>query len=240
MSRRKSEVAGVDSLFKEVVRLAKVLKPWYIIMENVPGIINMAGGKFIDSILYDFDRAGYPGMSVSLLESAAYGVAQIRPRTVFIGNRFDLPNPYPRPLLSVEKYVPIEDAIGDMKNVLRNKETNHEWTMHKPEMEKRLAKVGPGMSLYPSYYDANKRQYRGLPAMTIKENHGTTHIHYELNRTISAREMARLQSFPDTFKFTGRMKRVMWQVGNAAPPLLFKYIGLAVVPYLQKIEKSLD
>jgi len=228
-----------NSLYKEVIRFARILKPWYIVMENVPGIVNIGQGKFIDAIISDFDKCGYPGMSVSILESAAFGVPQIRPRTIFVANRFELPNPFPKPLLSVEKYVTIEEAIDDLKHKLRNPETNHEWTMHKPEMEKRIAMVAPGHSLYSSYTDANKRQYKGLPAMTIKENHGTTHIHHELNRTISAREMARLQSFPDSFKFYGRMKRVMWQVGNAAPPLLFKHMGLSLIPYLQKIEKSL-
>lgn len=227
-----------NSLYLEVIRFAKVLKPWFILMENVPGIISMNGGKFIDSILSDFDKAGYPSMSVSLLESAAYGVPQIRPRAIFVANRFDLPNPYPKPILPVEKYIAIDQAIGDLKDQPRNPETNHEWTLHSAEMEKRLAKVQPGRSLYESYSDANKRQYAGLPSMTIKENHGTTHIHHDLNRTLSAREMARLQSFPDDFKFYGRMKRVMWQVGNAAPPLLFKQLGLAILPMLHKIEKT--
>lgn len=228
-----------NALYKQVVRFAKFLKPWFVVMENVPGIVSMNNGKFIDSILADFADIGYPGMSASLLESASFGVPQIRPRTIFVGNRFDVPNPYPKPLLTVDKYVSIEQAISDLKTKPRDPETNHEWTLHSEKMERRLAQVAPGRSLYDSYADANKRQYTGLPSMTIKENHGTTHIHYVLNRTLSAREMARLQSFPDSFKFYGRMKRVMWQVGNAAPPLLFKHLGLAVLPSLQQIEKTI-
>lgn len=226
-------------LYKEVLRFAKILKPWYLIMENVPGIVRMAKGKFVNSILNDFDKLGYHGLSLSILESAAYGVPQIRPRAIFVGNRFGLANPYPKPLLSVDNYVSIDNAIDDLRNTKRDPTINHEWTDHKPEMIKRLAKVEPGHSLYKTYSDANKRQYKGLPSMTIKENHGTTHIHYDLNRTLSAREMARLQSFPDSFEFSGRMKRVFWQVGNAAPPLLFKHLGLAVTPKLTEIKKSL-
>lgn len=75
--------------------------------------------------------------------------------------------------------------------------------------------------------------------MTIKENHGGSHIHYELNRCISAREMARLQSFPDSFIFSGTMKKAMWQIGNAVPPLLFKNIGIAVTLMLKQIEKNI-
>jgi DNA (cytosine-5)-methyltransferase 1 len=51
----------------------------------------------------------------------------------------------------------------------------------------RIAQVSPGVSLYKSYADAFKRQYPGKPSMTVKENHGVTHIHPYLNRVISAR-----------------------------------------------------
>jgi DNA (cytosine-5)-methyltransferase 1 len=71
--------------------------------------------------------------------------------------------------------------------------------------------------------------------MTIKENHGGTHIHPHLNRVISAREMARLQTFPDDFIFEGTMKKAMWQIGNAVPPRLAQVIGHALIPYLNEI-----
>jgi len=84
--------------------------------------------------------------------------------------------------------------------------------------------------------DAYKRQYKGVPSMTIKENHGGTHIHPTLNRCISAREMARLQSFPDDFIFCGPMKKAMWQIGNAVAPLMAKSIAEAIAPFLQALD----
>jgi DNA (cytosine-5)-methyltransferase 1 len=227
-----------NDLYKEVVRITKELKPWFVVLENVPGIVSMLKGNVYKSIIREFAEIGYPNMSISLLESASYGVPQIRPRVIFIANRFGLKNPFPKPILKPEEFVPIEKAIGDLKDLPMKPDINHEWTKHSKEMEERLSKVHSGHSLYKSYYDAWKRQYRGVPSMTIKENHGGTHVHYELNRVLSAREMARLQSFPDDFIFEGRMKRVMWQVGNACPPLLFKHIGLALVPSLREIQKS--
>ena len=71
--------------------------------------------------------------------------------------------------------------------------------------------------------------------MTVKENHGGTHIHPELNRVLSARELARLQTFPDTFLFEGTMKRAYFQIGNAVPALLAKYAALAIRPSLDTI-----
>lgn len=224
-----------NQLFRQVVRFAKLLNPWFVVGENVPGVVTLANGEFYRVIRSEFDQIGYPDMAVRVLESAEYGVAQLRPRAVFIANRFGLPNPFPKPILTEKEFVPIEAAIDDLKHHPRDPSINHEWTWHSKEMEKRLAKIPPGGSLYESYFDAWKRQYRGIPSMTIKENHGGVHVHYELNRTISAREMARLQSFPDEFIFCGRMKRVMFQVGNAVPPLLAKHIALAIRPSLGEI-----
>ncbi len=63
------------------------------------------------------------------------------------------------------------------------------------------------------------------PSWTIPahlEKDGYSHIHYDKDqaRTISIREAARLQSFPDSFRFIGNMGQCFRQVGNAVPPLL--------------------
>ncbi len=220
-------------LYREVVRFVRLAQPKYVVLENVPGIISMNDGKFVADIKRSFTKIGYPNMSVLILESATYGVPQIRPRAIFMANRLGKKNPYPLPILSPDNYRPIESAIGDLEKKKREKRTNHEWTAHRPDMIKRIARIPPGGSLYETYVDCAKRQYVGVPSMTIKENHGGTHIHYKLDRMISAREMARLQSFPDSFKFSGRMKRVMWQIGNAAPPLLFKHIGKSIISQIK-------
>ena len=66
------------------------------------------------------------------------------------------------------------------------------------------------------------------PSCTIKENHGGVNLHPKLPRVLTAREMARLQSFPDDFIFEGKKNKQLVQLGNAVPPLLGKAIGLAV------------
>ena len=150
-----------------------------------------------------------------------------------------MPNEYPAQIIkNREDFLPIESAISDLMDVDRDPATNHEWTAHRKEYEDRISKVPPGGSLYATYRDAFKRQYLGVPSMAIKENHGGTHIHPILNRVISAREMARLQSFPDSYIFSGRMKRVMWQVGNAVPVLLAKHIALAAKSMALKVKQK--
>lgn len=223
-------------LYKEVERFAHEFKPWFMVLENVPGFVTLAGGRYMIALRNDLVDAGYT-VSIQVLESAAYGVPQLRPRTIIIANRFGLPNPYPQPILVNEsEYVPIEVAIESLKTMPPCPQINHTWTRHSEGIMRRISRVPPGGSLYHTYVDAWKRQYPGVPSMTIKENHGGTHLHPELDRALSAREIARLQSFPDEFVFHGTMKRVMFQVGNAVPPLLARHIALALRPSLDSID----
>lgn len=224
-----------NRLFQEFIRVVSEIQPWYVAIENVPGMLTIQKGAIKTAICEALEEIGYSHVSIAILESAAYGVPQIRPRAIFIANRLGMPNPYPKPQFTPEQYKPIESAISDLPQYTRIPEINHEWTRHSSEYMERIAKVPPGGSLYESYVDAFKRQYPGKPSMTIKENHGGTHIHPYLNRVISAREMARLQSFPDSFIFEGSMKKAMWQIGNAVPPRLAECIGYALIPYLNKI-----
>lgn len=224
-----------NRLFREYIRLVEHIRPDFVVMENVPGILSIDNGKVKDEIISRFAEIGYPDMSVRILESAAFGVPQLRTRAIFIANRHQLPNPYPMEFLTKHDYHSIESAIDDLKDVRRHGAPNHEWTRHSPNFESLIAQVPPGGSLYKTFRDAFKRQYKGVPSMAVKENHGGCHIHYELNRVLSAREMARLQTFPDDFVFSGRFKRVYWQVGNAVPCLMAYHIALAVRSHLELI-----
>ena len=226
-----------NQLFREYIRVVGYIRPDFVVMENVPGILSMDKGRVQDEIIGQFSEIGYPEMSVRILEAAAFGAPQLRPRAIFIANRHGLPNPYPQEILERADYTSIEAAIDDLKDVRRYDAPNHEWTRHSSAFERRIAQVPPGGSLYETFRDAFKRQYKGVPSMAVKENHGGCHIHYELNRVLSAREMARLQTFPDDFIFSGRFKRVYWQVGNAVPCLLAYHIALAIRGQLETLNE---
>lgn len=217
-----------NQLFREYLRLVKHLKPEFVVIENVPGILTMENGKVYKEIKRQFAEAGYPDMTVRILEAATYGVPQLRTRAIFIANKLGISNPYPKEIFSRGNYRSIESSIDDLKNVPRSDFPNHEWTRHSKEMEQRISKIPHGGSLYETFRDAYKRQYKGVPSMTVKENHGGCHVHYELNRVLSAREMARLQTFPDDFIFTGTFKRAYWQIGNAVPCLMAEHIARAI------------
>lgn len=227
-----------NRLFKEYIRVVKLLKPSFVVMENVPGILTMDGGKVYKEIIRQFKAAGYPNMTVRILEAATFGVPQLRARAFFIANRLGVANPYPAETHKKEKYEKIEDHISDLAKYSWGGFPNHQWTRHSKEFEKRISKVPPGGSMYETFRDAYKRQYLGVPSMAVKENHGGCHIHPVLNRVLSAREMARLQTFPDDFIFSGTFKRAYWQIGNAVPCLMAKHIALAIKKTLRAKKKA--
>ena len=133
------------------------------------------------------------------------------------------------PLLSSKDYITTGQAIGDLVNHPIDAGFNHVPTIHREDMAKRIMETPEGKSLYSGYGDAWKKCPWNEPSCTIKENHGGVNLHPKLPRVLTAREMARLQSFPDDFIFEGNKSKQLIQIGNAVPPLLGKAIGLAVL-----------
>lgn len=74
----------------------------------------------------------------------------------------------------------------------------------------------------------------GSTILTKCDPHWGTYIHPEQDRVISVREAARIQSFPDTFRFYGTTSEQYEQVGNAVPPLFAKAIGEAIAAHLKE------
>ncbi|NPV28480.1 MAG: DNA cytosine methyltransferase [Firmicutes bacterium] len=93
------------------------------------------------------------------------------------------------------------------------------------------------------FKDKYRKLYRDSPSWTIEAHIGKdTYRHIypsrkgepEPPRTISVREAARLQSFPDRFRFVGPFTRQFHQVGNAVPPLLARAVARAILPGVLK------
>jgi len=100
-------------------------------------------------------------------------------------------------------------------------------------------------------YDAGKfpnkwrKMWRDQPARTLMAHlgkDGYSHIHYDSNqaRTISVREAARLQSFPDGFRFSGTMNPAFKQIGNAVPPLLAKALATQMMQTIKQAISQKD
>lgn len=216
-----------NSLYLELIEIVKNLQPKYVICENVKGLRSMLDGKVEQKILDDFKAIGYE-MNVATLCAADYTTPQKRERVIFIGNRIGVKNLHPKAMLEPEDYVTTGQAIEDLMNHPEDPAFNHVPTKHKPEMAKRMLELEEGKSLYKGYSDAWKKCPWNEASCTIKENHGGVNVHPRLPRVLTAREMARIQSFPDNFIFEGPKNKQLVQIGNAVPPFLGKAIGLAI------------
>lgn len=228
-----------NSLYKEMLKIVKNLRPEFVICENVVGLRSMLGGKVEQKILDDFREAGYE-MTVTTLCAADYDVPQKRNRVIFIGNRIGATNYHPKPFRIPSDYKTTASAIADLMDHPSDPAFNHVPTKHSEKMAHRLSAVPEGQSLYAGYSDAWKKCPWDEASCTIKENHGGVNIHPKLPRVLTAREMARLQSFPDSFIFEGCKAKQLVQIGNAVPPLLGKAIGLAVRASLDEHSAATD
>ena len=85
----------------------------------------------------------------------------------------------------------------------------------------------------------NMRPYPNKPSPTVPASFQSNFIHPFINRNFTAREGARLQSFPDTYIFHGKRTTMSWeknlsqyqQIGNAVPPLLANAIAKSILKY---------
>ena len=216
-----------NSLYKEMLQIVKTLQPDFVICENVKGLRSMLGGAVEEKIIADYRAIGYE-MNVTTLCAADYYTPQKRERVIFIGNRLGLDNYHPKPMLLPNEYITTGQAIGDLINHPEDSDFNHVPSKHSQEMQQRMIECPEGKSLYKGYSDAWKKCPWNEASCTIKENHGGVNVHPKLPRVLTAREMARLQSFPDDFVFEGKKAKQLVQIGNAVPCLLGKAIGLSV------------
>jgi len=91
-----------------------------------------------------------------------------------------------------------------------------------------------------NFKDRYTRQSRDGLCSTIVahlRSDGLMFIHPTQTRSLTPREVARVQTFPDTFKFIGKRSNVFTQIGNAVPPLIGKVIGIGVMAYLESSAK---
>ena len=216
-----------NSLYKEMKDIVEHIKPDFVVMENVEGLRSMLNGKVEEKIINDYKEIGYD-INITVLNSADYYTPQTRHRVIFIGNRVGVTNYHPKPLLNEDDYVTVGYVLSKYLNVPENKDINHIFTKTSPEMKKRLEAIPVGKSLYGNYSDAWKKVDWNKPSCTVKENHGGVNIHPILNRPMTPRELAELQSFPEDFIFEGSKKWQLVQIGNAVPCLLGKAIGLSL------------
>lgn len=252
-----------NRLYLDFIRLVKELEPRAFVIENVPGLAGLFGGKVKEKIVDEFSKLGY-SVNAKILNASDYGVPQNRRRIVFVGLKGKKQFQFPEPTHENTK-ITVREAISDLP--LLNKELGSEEMEYPPKQfsaYQELMKNGSKklynhvasqhikqtvdiIALVPeggnykslpkhlqgmrNFHVAWTRLHRDKSSSTIDTGH-RHHFHPTANRVPTVREAARIQSFPDTFKFLGTKTSQYQQVGNAVPPLLAAAIGKKLIQYL--------
>jgi DNA (cytosine-5)-methyltransferase 1 len=246
-----------NRLYLEFFRAVDLAKPKFFLIENVRGLTTLNNGVFVKDILERFGNIGY-NVSYEILNASDYGVPQNRQRVFFIGlleGEFEFPDKFNYKVSSKEAIMDLiqanENEIqkysspskNNYQKLMRNGQKNiknHEVTIHNEQTINVISKVPDGgniKSLPEEYWNIRKynkafqRMNSKLPSNTIDTGH-RNYFHYEANRIPTARESARIQSFPDSFEFLGKKGSQYKQVGNAVPPLLAKELAEKIKSYI--------
>jgi len=224
-------------LFEQYIALVKRLQPRIFIMENVKGILSMKHAEgFVTQIISDkFQSIGYE-VDKKILVASEYGVPQSRERVIFVGKRVGSGVVWEWPSKThgegLAPMVTTRQAICDLIDAPEDKEWSHVFTKHSQDYVKKINQTPIGKSV-TGYSESCFRCHPDMPSKTVKANNGGVFIHYVRNRCMSARELARLQSFPDDFIFVGGKSDVLKQIGNAVPVQLAKVLAQAAAKALE-------
>lgn len=205
-------------LFFEMCRILREKQPKCFIAENVKGLLSANKGEAFPLIISEFEKSGYQ-VTHKLINAAAFGVPQKRERVIIVGIRNDLGFKYEFP-----EDVLVEDDYAVLGDVVENQVDEKYFFSEKAVQGMRAAKR-----------DMNKGRAQDLnkPCNTV----GSHLAKVSLNSTdpvlldggryrrFTPREVARIQSFPESFKLMGVEGAQYRALGNAIPPVMFWYVA---------------
>jgi DNA (cytosine-5)-methyltransferase 1 len=214
-------------LLEHYVDYVLALKPWAFLLENVPGLRELGDGEPLRMQLQRLEDAGYSVSEPTILNSANFGIPQARERLFIIGVRgLENPPTVPKTGEEVGEHWSVRHVVAHALVNLPDDTENHVTRNHKDTSIARYRTLGFGKREPLGRVD---RLDPRKPAKTVisggTSGGGRSHLHPYLARTLSVRECARLQTFPDDYVFCGTIGRQFTQVGNAVPPMLAAALG---------------
>ncbi|MDA7991054.1 MAG: DNA cytosine methyltransferase [Gammaproteobacteria bacterium] len=231
-----------NTLFATYARLVSRIQPKFVLIENVNAMITMYGGKFKDDVIDTFEKIGYH-TDYLVVDAADYGVPQNRKRVFFFGYMSNHKFMFPVPTHGAElkPYKILGDCIMDL--VDKKDVKNHIRLNHSQKVIARYKLIPEGGKLPPpqdlpksirrvNFGNSYKRLDRKKPSLTMVPGNNAFPIHPTEDRSLTPREAARIQSFPDKFVFMGDRRSQCIQIGNAVPPRLATILGKKIYKYL--------
>lgn len=234
------------TLFFDFARSVKEVCPKVAIGENVKGLISHDRGRTLSTMISTLEGLGY-NVQYKLLLAQYFNVPQKRERVFIVATRKDLPNNYKYPK-ELDYFVPLGVALEDCpasegqqypkrkKEIMNMVPPGGYWKDLPVEIQKEYMKgsfyLGGGKT------GTARRLSLKEPSLTLVTSPAqgqTERCHPTETRPLTIRESARIQTFPDNWKFTGSLGSQYKQIGNAVPVNLAYYVGKSVIKYLKDI-----
>lgn len=238
-------------LFFDYIRLLRNFTPKFFLAENVSGMLAERHSKAVKTILKLFENAGYR-VTLNLVNAKDYGVAEERKRVFFIGFRKDLDILFQFPRGSTvedNKKITLRDVIWDLQYNAVPAERNY----HNPNAINNNEYFTGSFS--PIFMSRNRVKSWDEQAFTVQASGRQCQLHPQapkmikfgkndcrfvtgkenLYRRMTVREIARIQGFPDDFKFIYKnINDAYKMIGNAVPVNLAYEIAVAIKNVLEE------
>ena len=209
-------------LFPQAIRLIREINPKSVLLENVRGIFDKVFDDYRSRIKTEIEDLGYK-VYWELLNASDYGVPQLRPRAILVAIRNDISRKFSFPSPYDEK-VSVGEAICDLLGRNGWKQCDN-WK----ESANIVAPTIVGGSKKHGGPDLGPTRARNAWAAIGIDGKGIADdappSDFEGFPRLTTRMVARIQGFPDDWKFKGSKTLVYRQIGNAFPPPFAKAVG---------------
>ncbi len=244
------------TLFYEFARAVNEVNPPICIGENVRGLLSHENGKTLQGMISILDEIGYNVAPVQVLKAINFNVPQKRERLILVGIRKDieLQYEYPKPY---KKIYNLKDALkkSDLFDCDVPKSMGAKYPKSKIDvldlvpqkgywrdlpLEVQKEFMGGSFHLGGGKTGIARRIGWDEPCLTLTcspAQKQTERCHPEETRPFTVREYARIQTFPDDWKFEGSIAQQYKQIGNAVPVNLGKEIGYSIINFLNQYYK---
>lgn len=242
------------TLFYEFARAVQEVNPLICVGENVKGLLSHDKGKTLQGMISILDEIGYKVMPVEVLKAIHYKVPQKRERLILVGIRKDININYEYPTPH-NKIYNLSDALkkGELYNCNVPKSEGSKY----PEHKKQVLDLVPPKGYWRDLPIDIQKEYMGKsfylgggktgmarrigwdePSLTLTcspAQKQTERCHPDETRPFTVREYARIQTFPDNWKFAGSISQQYKQIGNAVPCNLGKELGYSIIQFLNRV-----
>jgi len=241
------------TLFYEFARVVQEVSPEICIGENVRGLLSHEKGKTLQGMISILNEIGYNVVPTQVLKAVNYKVPQKRERLILVGIRKDIDIKYNYPL-PYKKIYTLSDALkkGELFNCNVPKSDGVKY----PNSKKMVLDLVPPKGYWRDLPLNIQKNYMGgsfflgggktgmarrigwdEPCLTLTcspAQKQTERCHPEKTRPFTVREYARIQTFPDDWKFEGSIAQQYKQIGNAVPVNLGREIGYSLIKFLNE------